>query len=665
MAKPVSDGWCKDIREPISQSESAFADECRLNSCNWSGATPVLFGLIVALILILVAVLVALLLSVTLKPEPEPWLPELVRLIVSVDTRIQRLTFLVTAVVFAGILAVAFFFRLKPSARLSGAGAILVSSLDRGLRLTKLANLLRKAGPNWGARGALFFCCAIVLAVFTWGQIKISTYTEGPLRQAIAGDPHIYAIFGRAGEELLGRFTADASGNGRLVYGFGPAALYALGRSLGAGGGYYYSYQIARWSNLVAVMILFWALFRPHWSRLGNFSTVVIVHAALIVAIPLLLPNGDSIYAANLSGLRYIPVMLFIIGACVAPKRTTWTFTFVLSFFVALGFVYAMDIGIISLIGCIVFVGLDHGKIHQKLLRVLALVGGSAIIVVVIGQVILTYLSVDLFGSLKEIFVAANSGFGGMLLKFNLLNLTIITMFVVIATALMFISKDRPLDKEERFVTAIAVMGFVWYYYYLHRPGYVYWIYSYLALFNLRYVLGLTSDWRTRERRVGAALIIVVASIITLQNYGGLRKGFKQEFASKWETKMPTTMLSGIRVAEGFGKTMDARMSMLDRLRTKDCVVVTGFPYLVMTATRVENPPYDIVFGMTTEQVIDSFVSDILKRKPSRVILEPEETAAWGPALMNAVVGQIERKITPYYKRDDSIGAWRVWNLVS
>lgn len=653
-------------REPISRSESSLAGELQSNACGWSGATSFLFGLLVDLFLMLVAAFVALVLYVSLKPQPVPWLPEVVNLITSVDTRLQRATFLITAIVFAAVLAVAIFVRPKSPLQLRRAGEALSSGLDRALRLADLGNVLGRSGPRWLAGSVLFLCFAIALAIFAYGQIKISTYTGDTLLQVVAGDPHIYTIFGRAGETLAGRFAADTSSNRSFIYGFGPAAIYALGRHLGVAGSYYYSYQISRWSSLVPVIVLFWALFRPQFSRLGYLSTAVIVFAASLIAIPLLFPNSYAAYAANLSGLRYMPMIWFIIAACVAPPRTTWISIFALSIFAALGLVYAMDVGIVSLIGYIAFVGLERGRIPLKILRILAFMMGMAIVVAITGAVLWMFLSVDLLISLKQLFLAANNSFGGILVKFSLLDITIIAVFVVTATALVFSSRDRALDQEERFVAAVSIMGFVWYSYYLHRPGYGYWIYTYLALFNLRYVLGRTSDWGTAERRIGAVLIIVVAAIITQQNYVGLKLGRNLERTNGRNAyATPISMLSGIRVGGAFADAMSIRMSVLDQLRTPDCVVVTGFPYLVTTATKVANPPHDIVFGITTEQAINSLVSDILARRPSRVFLEPTETAAWGPELMHAVVSQIEKGISPYYERDESVGAWRVWNSLS
>ena len=164
--------------------------------------------------------------------------------------------------------------------------------LDKTLRLAALARGLALTGPSWLARAAQLLCLAAALAIFASGQLKLSTYTGGTLLQVRAGDPHIYAIFGRAGEALAGRFAKDSSAQDFWLYGFGPNAIYALGRYFGAAGSYYYAYQIARWSNLIAVIVLLWGLFRPQFTRLGLLAAAFIVAATAFVAIPLLFPTA-------------------------------------------------------------------------------------------------------------------------------------------------------------------------------------------------------------------------------------------------------------------------------------------------------------------------------------------------------------------------------------
>ena len=636
------------------------------NNTSWFGPAPILIGMLVALSLWLVATSAALVLYAVLRPLPVPWLPEAVSLIGSVDTRIQRWAFLFTAIAFAAMLAAALLIRPAPPRWLRIAGGALCFSFDRALRLAALSRVLNLSPSRWFVRVVLLVCLVVALAIFTWGQIKLSSYDGTNLLQVQAGDPHIYAIFGEAGETLVGRFSPNASETNLYAYGFGPAAIYAVGRHIGATGSYFYAYQIARWSNLFAVLVLLGALFQPQFSRLGYFPTALILAAAAFIAIPLLFPNSYSAFAANLSGLRYVPMMLFIVGVGALPKRTTWGTkgSIALAVFASLGLVYSVDIGIVSLVAYITFIGLEEGSISNRILQVFVFLGGTAVSVVIIGVIVRETLSVDFFNIAMRVASAAGNDFGGLIVQFSLRDILIASLFVVTASALVFGSIDRALDSEERFVAAIAIMGFVWYSYYLRRPWDGYWIFAYLALFNLRYWLGRTSEWGTAACRVGAIGAFAATAMLVQQSYPGLKLGIDLERASRHNADLkPISMLSGIRVAASFGNTMTARINLLDQLSTPDSVVVTGFPYLVSTASNVANPPHDIVFSMMTTQKIDVFVSLVLTQRPSRVLLEPTDTPAWGPVLMHSVVNRIEKGISGQYKRDEAVNEWRVWNL--
>ena len=388
------------------------------------------------------------------------------------------------------------------------------------------------------------------------------------------------------------------------------------------------------------------------------------VAATAFVAIPLLFPNSYSAYAANLSGLRYAPMLLFIIGAGLVPQKATWVSILLLTIFAALGVVYSLDVGIFSLIAYVTFVGLEQGSILIRIMRTFLFVTGTVIVVALLGVILRETLSVDLLNGLRKVVTVAADDFGGLIVQFSLLDLVIVTLFVVTASALVFTSIDRALDNEQRFVAAIAVMGFVWYSYYLQRPWDGYWIYTYLALFNLRYWLGRTSDWSTPERRAGAVVAIAATALIAQQSYAGLSLGLDLERINRDNARTePISILSGIRVGASFADTLNAQISALDRLGTPDSLVVTGFPYLMTTASKIASPPHDIVFEMTTTQSVDLFVASLLARRPSRVFLEPADTQAWGPELMHTVVARIENEISGSYKRDESVSDWRVWNL--
>ena len=629
----------------------------------WVGPASPLLGALIALFLSVISASGALTLHAVLGPVSAPWLPEVVKLIGSMDTRVQRWSFLTAAVVFAVVLAFAVLLRPKAPRWLARTGDAFCLRLDQTLRLAAVARGLAFTGPSWLTRNALLLCLAVALTIFASGQLKLSTYTGATLLQVRAGDPHIYSIFGRAGEALAGRFAQDPSAPDVSEYGFGPSAVYALGRYFGAAGGYYYAYQIARWSNLIAVLVLLWGLFRPQLTRLSLVAAVSIAAATAFVAIPLLFPNSYSAYAANLSGLRYVPILLFIIGAGLVPQKGTWVPILLLAILAALGVVYSLDVGIFSLIAYITFVGLQQGSILIRIMRTFLFLTGMVIVVALLSGIVRETLSVDLITVLRKVVNVAADDFGGLIVQFSLLDLATVTLFVVTASALVFTSIDRALDNEQCFVAAIALMGFVWYSYYLQRPWDGYWIYAYLALFNLRYWLGRTSDWGAPERRTGAVAVIAATALIAQQSYAGLSLGLDLERTNSHSARTkPITILSGIRVGASFGDTLNAQISALDRLGTPDSLVLTGFPYLMTTASKIASPPHDIVFEMTTTQSIDVFVASVLARRPSRVFLEPTDTEAWGPELMRAVVARIENEISGFYQRDESVSDWRVWN---
>ena len=656
------------VDDPAARTAPSSQTQSRRRACGsgWVGPASPVLGVLIALFLSLVIASVAFIFHAVLRPMSAPWLPELVNLIGSVDTRLQRWSFLMAAIVFAAVLAVAVVLRPKTPRWLARTGTVFCVRLDQTLKLAAIARGLGLTGPSWLPRAAQLLCLAAALAIFASGQLKLSTYTGGTLLQVTAGDPHIYTIFGRAGEALAGRFAQDPSARDISAYGFGPSAIYALGRYFGAVGSYHYAYQIARWSNLIAVIVLLWALFRPQFTRLGVLASALIVVAAAFVAIPLLFPNSYGAYAANLSGLRYAPMLMFIVGTALVQKKAAWVSIFILAIFAGLGVVYSMDFGILSLIGYITFIGLEQGSILMRIQRASLFLTGTVVVVALLGVIIQETLSVDLFSSLRKVVTLAGNDLGGLLVRFSLLNLAIITLFVVTASALVYSSIDRALDNEQRFVAAIAVIGFFCYSYYLRRPGdgYGYYIYAYLALFVLRYWLGQTSDWATSERRAGAVVAIAATVLITQQSYPSLVLGLELERINRDNARTePISILSGIRVGASFDDTINAQISALDRLGTPDSLVLTGFPYLMTTATKIASPPHDIVFEMTTTQSVDLFVASLLARRPSRVFLEPADTQAWGPELMHAVVARIENEISGSYKRDESVSDWRVWNL--
>jgi hypothetical protein len=631
---------------------------------NWVGPASLILGVLVALFLALVTASAALILHAALKPAPAPWLPEVVNLIGSVDTRVQRWSFLMAGAVFAAMLAVAVLVRPKTPRWLARTGVVFCMHLDQVLKLAAIARGLRLTGPSWLRRAVQLLCLTVALVIFASGQLKLSTYTGGTLLQVVAGDPHIYWVFGRSGEALAARFAQDPSARDVSAYGFGPSAIYALGRYFGAVGSYYYAYQLARWSNLVAVMVLIWGLFTPRFTRLSILALALTLAAAAFVAIPLLFPNSYSAYAANLSGLRYAPMLMFIMGALLVQQKATWISILVLAIFAGLGVVYSIDFGLFSLIGYIAFIGLEQGSTRKIIIRVIVFLMGVAIIVAVLGLITRQTLSVDLFNGVRKVTDAAGNDFGGLIVQFNLQGLAIIILFVVTVSALASSSIDRALDGEQRFVAAIALMGFFCYAYYLRRPWDGYFIYAYLALFVLRYWLGRTSDWATSERRAGAVVAIAATALIVQQSYAGLALGLELERINRHSARTePISILSGLRVGASLAGTLSARISALDRLGTPDSLVVTAFPYLMTTASKIVNPPHDIVFEMKTPQSIDVFVASLLARRPSRVFLEPADTQAWGPELAHTVVARIENEIGDSYKRDKSVADWRVWNL--
>ena len=159
-------------------------------------------------------------------------------------------------------------------------------------------------------------------------------------------------------------------------------------------------------------------------------------------------------------------------------------------------------------------------------------------------------------------------------------------------------------------------------------------------------------------------MAIAATALITQQSYAGLSLGLDLERINRHNARTgPISILSDIRVEASFADTLTAQISALDRLGTPDSVVVTGFPYLMTTASKIASPPHDIVFEMATTQGVDLFVDSVLASRPSRVFLEPSDTQAWGPELMHAVVARIEDQISGSYKRDESVSDWRVWNL--
>lgn len=654
----------RTVGYPIAKTTAPSQSRHHAHGSNWVGPASPIFGVLIALFLALVAALAAFILHAVLKPVSAPWLPEVVNLIGSVDTRVQRWSFLMAAAVFAAMLAVAVVVRPKTPRWLARTGMVFCMRLDQTLKLAAFARHLSLTGPSWLPRAVQLLCLAVALVIFASGQLKLSTYTGGTLLQVVAGDPHIYWVFGRSGEALAGRFAQDPSARDVLAYGFGPSAIYALGRYFGAVGSYYYAYQLARWSNLVAVMVLIWSLFTPRFTRLSILALALTLVAAAFVAIPLLFPNSYSAYAANLSGLRYAPMLMFILGALLVQQKETWISTLVLAIFAALGVVYSIDFGLFSLIGYIIFIGLEHGSIKKRLIRVIVFLAEMAVIVAVLGLITRQTLSVDLFNGVRKVTAAAGNDFGGQIVQFNLQGLAIITLFVVTASALASSSIDLELDNEQRFVAAIALMGFFCYAYYLRRPWDGYFIYAYLALFVLRYWLGRTSEWATSERRAGAVVAIAATALIVQQSYAGLALGLELERINRHNARTePISILSGIRVGASLADRLSSRVSALDRLGTPDSLVVTAFPYLMTTASKIANPPHDIVFEMTTPQRIDVFVASLLARRPSRMFLEPADTQAWGPELAHAVVARIENEIGDSYKRDESVTDWRVWNL--
>ncbi|WP_025662200.1 hypothetical protein [Rhizobium sp. IBUN] len=653
------------IRSPSTQV--ADREPSATSTNRWFGSAPILAGTSVALFLWIVATCTALILYLILKPVPVPWLPEVVDLIGSVDTRIQRWAFLVTAQIFAVILAIALLIQPAPPRLLSIASAALCVRFDRAFGLARLSRVFNLPPPRWLARVVLSLCVAMGLTIFVLGQLHLSS-SQGATLQVQAGDPHIYAIFGQAGETLIGRFSSSTSSQNLYAYGFGPAAIYAIGRHLGATATYFYAYQIARWSNLFVVLVLFGALFRPRLPRLGYLPTALIVLATAVVTTPLLFPSSYSAYAANLSGLRYMPMIFFIVSVGVIPENSASSSRdlITLAGFASLGLIYSVDVGIISLIAYIAFLGLQGGSIPNRLLKVLIFLGATATGFATIGLIFGEWLSVDFFTIAKSVASNAGNDFGGLTVQFSLRDSFIATLFVVTASGLVFSSIDRELDNEERFVAAIAIMGFVWYLYYLRRPGDLYWIFGYLALLNLRYWVGRTSGWGTPTCRVGAIGALAATAMLAQQSYTSLALGFDLERASRNKATLATTSeLSGIRVTATFADMVTTQIKVLKQVGTRDSVVITGFPYLATTASNVANAPRDIVFSLTTTQKIDDVVALILKQRPSRVFLEPTHTEAWGPGLMQAVVHRIETGISGQYKRDEAISEWRVWDVQS
>lgn len=637
-------------------------DEVRHQSeRQWSGLTATLAGLLTTLLLGSIFIITAYALTELLPPVSSIWLPEAEAFIGSVDTRGQRWGFLIAAAVFALIIAAIVLVRPKTPARLEHWGNQLCDRVDRWLRLDALARFFAQNERNSIGRAILLSCFVIALAVFAWGQSKGSFYTGRDLVRITSSDPHIYSVFGKQGEILAGRFD-QATTEPAAYYGVGPSLIYTSGRLLGASPGYSYAYQLARWSNLLVVLVLLWGILDWRGPRPFVIPSIAVAALATTIAILLLLPNSFGVFAPNIAGMRYLPLVLFIVAAKCSPQRSTWLSTTCLGVSAALGFVYSTDVGLFCLVGYLAFVGLEDGTLREKLLRAITFLSTALAAALVLDVIVGELTSLSVIHTLLFAISAESGGYGGILVEFSRFHATIIALFIVTTVALVLESTSRALTLEERFVGAISVFGFFWYYYYLHRPSNLYWIYMYLALFNIRYILTRTVTSSTAAQRVGGILTLVALGIILQQNFKEIRRSFLMEERTAYrESSGPQTLVSGTSVAPSFGDPLNSRIAVLNQNLTPDSIVVTAFPYLVSTETSIVVPPHDIIFSLPTSTDIERLVKDILARRPARVFLEPNNTQGWGPEVTKVVVSRIESAIAGQYKRDESIEGWRVW----
>ncbi len=598
-------------------------------------------------------------------------LPEVDELIVSVDVGAQQSAFLSALAVLIVVWVVMFFVgdsvrsvigkfidAVRPLAErrrdaVSGGGQSTKTGVARGSLL------------SW-IDAALGVILLLLLAMILRTILLDRSFDPQEIVMLMSGDPHTYVIYGRACEILRGTIVSNGE---HEAYGPGGSLLYCGLRALGFDASYVTALQLNKSANLAMVMVLTLCLWR-YWQNAiaGSLRWQLAAAIALIAAVrPLLVESGSLVVYANLSCLRYVPVMVFLLFACCTTWHSRPRDRALRVLASAVGVVLFPDTGVLAAIGFAVMEGasgFDRGDVVRR---------GASSLLATGALVLLTSMLLSPFFSRSglefshPLYAAANY-FGGKIVKWDS------TMFlltaVAILTATVYVSASgrarndqraqitAVLNRSQGIALATSVMLIAWIPYYLHRPSH-YIIYSLLALFPLSRALQRVPLLPGSLRSLGAALLIAICLIVfaphkILPSLGAMLRtdNSRSENWREW---------SGLSVPRTFAEHMSERLAALDRIRTRDALVVTGIPFAIAASGRGMRGPIEVLFTLGRERDLARFIRRLNRERPKMLILDGKDSPAWGAQAIQQIVSRIEMGIMSNYERLDSSSHWRVW----
>jgi hypothetical protein len=479
----------------------------------------------------------------------------------------------------------------------------------------------------------------------------------------MGSDPHFYVILGRACEIMHGSLVGHGDPES---YGLGGSLLYCGLRRLGFEAGYGTALRLTRYANYAMALSVAWCLWH-YWRRtMASIWPRVAAFVALIVVIrPLLHESGILVVFANLSGVRYVPVILFLLIACC----TTWSDRSsdrALRMLAGVsGFVLFPDTGALAAIGYAVMEG---AQAHDRFTIVKR---GATSLLLTLGLPLLIGVVLSYSGrgfGIAQAWLSGESSFGGEIVTWNGKFAIMVSIAVVVSTILVAVAgnvtrcdahaKAKPIDKNEAIALATSIMIIAWIPFYLHRP-YIYIIFYVLVLFPLSWAMQqLPHLPKLMRAAISVVLLGICYYFITefsiMPNLGEILEPKKAEIKG-------LQVWSGLKIPSAAASQLRERLAALEQVRVRDALVVTGIPFAVAATQPGIRAPIEPLFTLGRERSVADFQRKVEIERPSMLIFDGEDNPAWGAQAIARIVTRIEAGLGSTYSRKDGPRSWRVW----
>lgn len=476
-----------------------------------------------------------------------------------------------------------------------------------------------------------------------------------------ASDPHIFAVFAEAGENIsrapVHRITSG--------YGFLLPTIYAGTKIAGLSQNYLTAYALIYIVNICfALTWLTCTFFVGATMQKKDWLSIVLI--SLLISGPisqLMLYGGPNVLFPNLSAYRFLPFGLVFTYCLVGARHSLLKKICYCSILSTISLFISQDSGIVSIVGFLGIVLLHDIVDWSAVKRAAAFVAATALTVASLHLLLRATLNIDILASILASFISGTSGYGGAIIQWRDANWIVAAVCVFTFVYFATRARNEALAGAAQGAAVISGMILLWYVYYVYRPSAQYWIYS-ASIYPLAAVI-----WNEARRLNSFALKAAIAVAVAIVSFASVALTFFDAKAAALVRAIgdirATEVFGGVHTDAAWVRMMRARQKELEQASLDDPSVlpITALPFASLQIAPHTRTPSETLFSFNSPARLAEWRKNLCADLPAALLFDGERLGSYDKVVSDATKARVMENISDVYavaERTDFVEVWRI-----